>query len=258
VLPPAEAVARPVGLLRAMGPDGPPALSWSAVRASALVLGRAAGEPDADLRAAREDGVVVLRRSSGGGPVLWDPDLLALDAVLPRGHPLAGEDVVASYRWLGEALADGLRRLGLEEVEVVSVEGARRARAQRAEAADACFGALSPYEVTAAGRKVAGLSQSRRRPGTLLQAGIPLRLDARRLARLMGRRDRFARALAAASAGLRELTPDVGPLAIVEAVDGAIRDALGVRLRDDVPTDAERAAIASARDEVARLGRRTA
>ena len=136
-----------------------------------------------------------MRRSSGGGPVLWDRDLLALDVALPRGHPLAADDVVAAYRWLGEAIADALGAVGVADVEVIDVPRARAAAGAPGAAADACFGGLSPFEVLAGGRKVVGLSQARRRPGALLQAGIPLTLDAARLARLMARDEDFARPL---------------------------------------------------------------
>ena len=131
---------------------------------------------------------------SGGGPVLWDADLLALDVVLPRGH--------RSRARRGARLP--LARGGLRR-RVANVWGGRRGGGRRASGRgrigrtpgrrrDACFGGLSPFEVTAGGRKVVGLSQARRAGrGTLLQAGVPLRLDARRLARLLGPRRRFRR-----------------------------------------------------------------
>ena len=122
-LPPAAAVARPLELLEAAA-DGP-VLSWSTVTAPALVLGRAATEPYVDREAASAAGVEVLRRRSGGGPVLWDAGLLSLDVVLPRGHRLAGDDVVAAYRWLGEALAGALRALGVPDVAVLGPAEAR-------------------------------------------------------------------------------------------------------------------------------------
>jgi lipoate---protein ligase len=200
-----------------MEPDGPPVASWSTVTAPALVLGRSGEDTGAIEAAARAEGLPVLRRSSGGGPVLWDTGLLALDVVLPRGHPLEAGDVTEAYRWLGEALESGLRALGLPAVELVEV---RRARAARPRPADvACFGGLSPYEVLAGGRKVVGLSQARRRQGTLLQAGVLLDLDAARLARLLGCGDRLAADLAAAAAGLRELVPGTAPADVVAAVE---------------------------------------
>jgi lipoate-protein ligase A len=204
-------------------------LSWSTVTAPGLVLGRHAVDPELDRDAVAAEGVPVLKRTSGGGPVLWDGDLVALDVVLPRGHRLAADDVVLAYRWLGEALADALRALGVPDVEVVDVARARAAKAAPGPAADACFGGLSPWEVLAAGRKVVGLSQTRRRPGALLQAGIPLRLDAARLARLLGRAPAWADGLAATAAGLRELAPDVTADDVVAAADAAIAAREGVR-----------------------------
>lgn len=231
-----------MGILREMPAAGPPVCSWSTVASPGLVLGRLARDPDLDTAAIAAEGVTVVRRSSGGGPVLWDRDLLALDVVLPRGHRLAVADVVAAYRWLGEAIADALRALGVTGVEVIGVERARRAGATPGAAADACFGGLSPFEVLAGGRKVVGLSQARRRPGTLLQAGIPLTLDSRRLARLMGRDAAFAAGLAATAAGMRELVPGLTAARVVAAVDRAVGERAGARLVNDALTDAERAA----------------
>ena len=224
-------MARPVDLLAGIGPGDAPVASWSTVTAPGLVLGRHATDPELDLDAIAAEGVTVVKRSSGGGPVLWDEDLVALDVVLPRGHRLALDDVVAAYRWLGEALAEALEALGVPAVQVVSVARARAARDEARPATDACFGGLSPYEVLAGGRKVVGLSQTRRRTGALLQAGIPLRLDAGRLARLMGRGDDFATGLAATAAGLHESVPGLAAGDLVAAVDAAIASRLGVTLQ---------------------------
>ncbi len=238
-------MARPLGLLEAMAPEGPPVVSWSQVTAPALVLGRSGAPARLDHAALAAAGVPVVGRSSGGGPVLWDRDLLALDVVLPPGHRLSGRDVVVSYRWLGEAIADALRSRGVGDVEVVGVERARGTAPGGA--ADACFGGLSPFEVLAGGRKVVGLSQTRRRAGTLLQAGLPLRLDAEGLARMMGRDAAFARALAGTAAGLGEIAPGLTPSDLVEAVDASIAERAGAVLRPSEVSVAERAAIARRR-----------
>ncbi len=224
-LPPHEAVARPIDLLRSIPAGGPPVASWSTVTAPCLVLGRSGADTGAIEAAARAEGLPVLRRSSGGGPVLWDAGLLALDVVLPRGHRLEGRDVVEGYRWLGDALAGGLRLLGVPDVEVVQVPRARAAEPRPADVA--CFGGLSPYEVLAGGRKAVGLSQARRRQGTLLQAGVLLDLDAARLARLLGGGDRLAADLTAAAAGLRAHVPGVEPDDVAAAVNPLLASAAG-------------------------------
>ncbi|WP_217914956.1 lipoyl protein ligase domain-containing protein [Miltoncostaea marina] len=243
-------MARPVGLLRAMPPGGPPVASWSRTASAGLVLGRSGVRQPVDAALAAREGVAIVRRSSGGGPVLWDADLLALDVVLPRGHRLAAADVVLAYRWLGEAIASALRALGVPGVEVVSVARARAVRGRPGPAAGACFGGISPFEVLARGRKVVGLSQARRAPGALLQAGIPMRLDPVGLARLLGRGPAFARGLAATAAGVADFVPDADPDDVVRAVEGEVAHAHRVRFAQDEPTAAEAAAIAAAEDEL--------
>ncbi|MDX6555163.1 MAG: lipoate---protein ligase [Miltoncostaeaceae bacterium] len=194
------------------------------------MLGRAATEPHVDRDAARAAGVEVLRRRSGGGPVLWDAGLLALDVVLPRGHRLAGEDVVAAYRWLGEAVAGALRALGVPDVAVLSPAEARADPGRDGPAAAACFGGRSPYEVLAGGRKVVGLSQARRRQGALFQAGILLGLDVAGLAGLLTpagpERDAFAADLAARAGAL----PGPDAPSVIAAVEAELAAREGVRV----------------------------
>lgn len=250
-LPPLEAVARPVGLLRALSPGDDPIVSWSTVATPALVLGRSAGIPPVDMAAARAAGVAVVRRTSGGGPVLWDAGLVGLDVIVPPGHELAPADVVETYRWLGEAVARALRALGLPGVSVAEVPDARAAARAPGPASAACYGGISPFEVLVEGRKVLGLSQARRRPGTLLQAGVLLDVDGPLTARLMGRDAAFGAALARHAAGLREWNPALGAGDVVDAVNTSLVEMTGHTLTASRPTPAEHDSIAAAMDELA-------
>jgi lipoate-protein ligase A len=221
------ALERGIELLHTARPGEPPTGVWWQTGAEALVLGRGA-RVDADERACRAAGVSIVRRSSGGGPVLWGPDLLALDVIVPREHPLAPEDVVASYRWLGEAIARGLAELGIAGHALTPDE----ARSHTTAFADqACFAAFSPWEVIVDGRKAVGLSQVRRRPGILLQAGILMRADPGRLPSLLALSPAERAALDAAigdsAIGLDEITPDVDADHVMAAVEVAISEALG-------------------------------
>ena len=182
------------------------------------MLGRSGDDTGAIEDAAYEEGLPVLRRSSGGGPVLWDAGLLALDVVLPHGHPRESQDVVEGYRWLGQVLADGLRALGAPDVELVEVP---RARARR-----------SPAGRRRLLRRALPLRGARRRAqGGGPVAGAAAQRDAApgraccststpaRLARLLGGGDGLAADLAAAAAGLRELMPGIDPDGVAAAVD---------------------------------------
>jgi lipoate-protein ligase A len=149
-------------------------------RRRAVVLG-CSQQPDAAMTAAaRAAGVALVERRSGGGAVLAGPWLLGVSVVLPRDHPLVVPAITESYRWFGEAHAAALRRSGIECQAVTvatAMAVARRWRVPPAGAAPAwaCFGGLGPWEVmTAAGRKLVGLAQVRRRAGALLVSGTLL------------------------------------------------------------------------------------
>lgn len=149
-------------------------------REPAVVLG-VSQRPDEVMRAAaRAVGLELVQRRSGGGAVLVGRWLLGLSVVLPSDHPLVAPGVTESYRWFGEAHATALRRLGVEcqSLDVAAARAVAQERRSAVEAAGirwACFAALSPWEVVAAGgKKLVGLAQVRRRTGVLFVSGILL------------------------------------------------------------------------------------
>jgi lipoate---protein ligase len=226
----ARALARGVALLGALEPGGAAVLSWTRLTHEALVVGRSADDPAIDRAAGARLGVTVHRRASGGGAVLWNDDLVALDVALPAGHRLLDHDVVASYRWLGEVVAEALVRLGAP-ARVVGLDEARERAPHDTAAAVACFGSLSPYEVEIEGRKAVGLSQVRRSTGGLLQVGIALRHDPGRLAELLeldpAERGAVIDALLARTTGVAEHVAGADPDGVVAAVEDALRTRIG-------------------------------
>jgi lipoate---protein ligase len=101
---------------------------------------------------------------------------------MPVPHPLLGDDLTASYRWLGEHFATRLAALGVPGARRVEVEEARSDVARFKSEDDAlsrlllaaCYGALSPHEVVVGSAKLVGLAQIRRRHAALFQFGVLL------------------------------------------------------------------------------------
>lgn len=211
-----EALARSVDLLaRGEGPS----IVVHAVSPAAITVGRAQAA-QVDMEAAAAEGLEVVTRPSGGGPVLWDDDLVALDVILPAGHPLLPTDVVAGYRWVGEAVVTALGSLGIPGARAVPPAEARAW--PRGDAAALCFGGLSPWEVVVDGRKVLGLSQVRRQAGGIIQVGIPMRLDAARLARAVGAGEAAATDLAERTTGIIDLAPGVSRERVTDSLLAAL------------------------------------
>jgi lipoate-protein ligase A len=169
-------------------------------------------------------GLQVVRRGAGGAAVYAGPGVLGQDVFLPAGHRLNSADVVETYRWLGEVWLEALAGLGIQ-CDLVTIEQARSQPPSDPEVAMACFGRLSPYEVTAGGRKLVGLAQVRKAHGTLLQAGIHLHFDAAALAAALpsSDRNRLAEQLRLVATGVNDLLPLPPSL---EVIIGAVNSAL--------------------------------
>ncbi len=229
-----------------------PALRWREAEAEALSLGRNQPLSDLNLDACHAAGVHVYRRATGGTAVLGGPDLLGLDVALPASHRLALANVAESYRWLGEALAAGLRELGIA-AEAVNPEAAR-VQGRSLDADDpvrrACFATLSPYEITVAERKLIGLAQLRRSGAALLQAGILLRWNAERTASLLAippeLHARSLHALHDRAIGLDEVALALERDELIARLGAAIARAADADLRINEWSDEERSGFEQA------------
>jgi lipoate-protein ligase A len=143
-----------------------------------LVIGSAQPDDTIDRAACEAEGVRVLRRGSGGGAVLCDPGLLEVDVALPAGHPLLEHDVSESYRFLGELWLEALHGLDVDGRLVPVAEARALPDERRAAARVACYAGLSPYEVVdAAGAKLVGMCQRRRRGAALFQCSLACGAD---------------------------------------------------------------------------------
>lgn len=135
---------------------------------AAMVIGSTQNEHDIDRDAARDLGLSLVRRRSGGGAVYLDAEsAIWVDVVIPRGDSLWTDDVSESAVWLGEAWVGALSELGLDNLSVHS-----GAMIKTPLSRTICFDGLAPGEVTRAGHKVVGISQRRTRDGARFQCVV--------------------------------------------------------------------------------------
>jgi lipoate---protein ligase len=163
----------------------------------ALVLGSSQPVSDVDAGAAEAAGVEVVRRRSGGGAVLVDPEaVIWVDLVLPAGDPLWDADVHRASWWVGEAWAAAVDGVGAGPARVW-----RSAMQTSPWSGRVCFAGIGPGEVLLGDQKVVGVAQRRTRHGALFQTAALLRWDVVPLLGLL-RLDDAARAR-----GTEELEP---------------------------------------------------
>jgi lipoyl(octanoyl) transferase len=162
-----------------------------------LSLGRFQRADAIDRVTCARTGVAIVRRPSGGRALLHDAELTY--AIITRvDHGLFGDQsILATYRQISLALLAGLWRLGVAaELTPVTRDERRKTKDESRSTLSmihrrlsfgsaACFDTAAAYELTVAGRKLAGSAQTRR-AGSILQHGaIPLTPHAERLATLL-------------------------------------------------------------------------
>lgn len=137
--------------------------------APAIVLGSAQPEEHVDRDAARQEGVEIARRRSGGGAVLVTAETVVwVDLILPAGHDLWEADVGKAGWWVGSAWAEALGSL--------NVAGDITVWKQRLLSTDwssrVCFAGVGPGEVLVDGKKAVGVAQRRTRSAALFQTAV--------------------------------------------------------------------------------------
>lgn len=178
-------------------------------------------EQEVDIAAARESGIDLVRRYTGGGAVYHDQEL-TYSLVLSEAE--APADIVESYGYLCSGVVEGLRLLGLA----------------------AEFKPINDCLVN--GRKISGSGQTRKN-GVILQHGtILLGVDVDRMFSLLKVPDEKIKDKLIASVKERvtsvknELGREIGTAELEKSFTAGFAKALGAEFKPGELTDAERAA----------------
>ncbi|MEK5393195.1 lipoate--protein ligase family protein [Margalitia sp. FSL K6-0131] len=123
-----------------------------------------------DVSAAKERGIDIVRRPTGGLAVLHDKEL-TYSVIISEKHKKMSPSIIESYRVLSQGLLEGYRLLGISaELAIPDAPIGKTGTA-------VCFEEASWYELEIGGKKAAGSAQTRQK-GVILQHGsIPMEMD---------------------------------------------------------------------------------
>jgi lipoate-protein ligase A len=149
----------------------PPTLRFFAWQPATISLGY--GQPlddRIDVTAAAALGIGLVRRPTGGSAILHEgPELeLTYSVTATTGDFPGAADLLATYRWIGEALAAGLQKLHAP-VAMVPVQPSDPTAMPTF-----CFARTGSYELEVDGLKVVGSAQRRQGAGFLQHGAVML------------------------------------------------------------------------------------
>jgi lipoate-protein ligase A len=207
-----------------------------------VTLGRfQPAEGNVRLDACARLGIDVVKRPTGGRAILHDREVTFSILVAEADLPGAGMNIMESYRALGAALVDGLRRLGLP-AELVDHHAAARGGdpvAVMAAGNPACFAAKARCDLMVAGKKLIGSAQQRKDGLILQQNSLPLSIDFPRWDDVFYRSDWEA----VMAAGATDLNSSAGRRVpydeVVAALCAGFETALGIHLEPDTLSETE-------------------
>ena len=181
----------------------------------------------------------MVRRPTGGRAILHHPGDVSFSIVAPLDDPHIGQDVMASYRSVNDALVRGLRGLGVRAT----------VREQAPAWPDtgvgfACFEQAYRHEVYWAGRKLVASAQRRQGKAVLQQGTIPGRETGNGIASLLrldpARRSVLRRDLADRTGTLERALDRLPTFTeAAEALVGGFRETWGVEFERGPLTPAE-------------------
>jgi len=214
-------------LLRArIQASGAPTVRFYGWRPATVSLGYAQPlDETVDRTRCRALGIGLVRRPTGGSAILHEPPEREVTySVVARERDFPGaDDVLETYRVLGQGLAAGLGRLGVAAALAPLVRGRRAGAGSPA----FCFRRAGAYEIAVGDRKLVGSAQRRQRGAFLQHGSVLLDADPDRIRAVFPNEPEPTTGMTTLAAVLGR---SPGFDAVVEALAAGLAEALGVPL----------------------------
>jgi lipoyl(octanoyl) transferase len=196
-------------------------------------------EETCDAKHCRQAGYDIVRRPTGGKAVLHDDEVTYAVVARQDLPPFAGRGLMATYGLIAEALAAGLKFLGLD------VMMSQRAVPIPPGGGAPCFLVPSEKEITVNGRKVVGSAQRRGKRAFLQHGSIPLTINYEALALASGQPVEHAAGYRKAFAGLADFRPGITRNELASAIAAGFRQTFPGPWEERPLSAAERAATSA-------------
>lgn len=169
--------------------ESQPTLRLYAWTPACLSLGHAQPFADVDMERLNANGWEVVRRVTGGRAILHT-DELTYSVAGSEAEPVLAGGVLESYNRLAQALLYAGHELGLQ---VEMKETGPNVESDPQNINPVCFEVPSTYEITAAGKKLIGSAQARKKEGVLQHGSLPLSGDLARICQALVFKDSASR-----------------------------------------------------------------
>ena len=183
------------------GKKAPPTLRLYAWEPACLSLGYAQPASDANLDALKKYGWGIVRRPTGGRAILHT-DEITYSVIAPEDEPRVAGSILESYQRLSRALLAALDLLHAPVSAKEKKDADANGRAQN----PICFEVPADWEITAAGKKLVGSAQHRRKGGVLQHGSLPLVGDIARITYVLALPDEAVRTATAERVRGRAIT----------------------------------------------------
>jgi lipoate-protein ligase A len=122
-----------------------------------------------DMEKAREKGLQLARRPTGGGIIfhIWD---FAFSVLVPAGSKFFSQNTLANYQFVNSAVLRAAQEMSGEDLRLITADAHELDRSCER----FCMAKPTKYDVMLGGKKIAGAAQRQRRSGFLHQGSISL------------------------------------------------------------------------------------